>query len=216
MIVDSSKRYFDQDGVETPLVTTRICDSGESDVWDEESNIYCCHGFEFCELCGTDHRTSNAIREWCKTYGNMVDPDYDYISNWAFKRGNAEMKLLLKWHVEGGGGSNFTIVTQHSYELMERLYKDDQQALATLPKWPPPLKKGVNVIVQGLERKCDLNGKKGKITRYLKKKDKYGIVVTGYKDGTEFAIDGENVVVNKEAPFGLLSGQDNSDHHEVA
>ena len=180
-------KYYNSKGVEVQLCTRRICDDPNcSDVWDEDDRIFCGHGWEVCELCGTDHRTTNVIKDWNGT-------EIDYISDWGFKRADAEMKVMMQWHVQGGGGPQFVIGTSHSHALRERL-NNSPDILATLPKWPPPMKPGTQIRIANLVKKAELNGKKGVVSRWVKKKQKYAVMVEGYMNNQEFAVDEHNIM----------------------
>ena len=165
----SESQYY-RKGAEVQLCTRRICDDPNcEDVFDAEGHIYCGHGFECCELCGTDHRTSNVINDW---NGECID----YISDWGFKRADAEMKVMMRWHVQGGGGPNFVIGTLETHALRKRL-ENSPEILATLPKWPPPMNALTEIRIKNLVKKTELNGKKGIVTRWVKKKQKYAVII---------------------------------------
>ena len=172
--------------VEVQLCSRRICDDPNcDDVWDADDHIFCGHGWEMCELCGTDHRTTNVMKDW--NYEDM-----DYVSDWGFKRRDAEMKIMLQWHTQGGGGPNFVIGTDHSHALLERL-QNSPEILATLPKWPPPMKPGTKVRIKNLIKKAELNGQNGIVTRWMEKKQKYAVVIEGYMNNQEFSVNEGNV-----------------------
>lgn len=177
----SEKKYFTSKGVEVQLCTRRIADDPNcSDVWDAEGHIFCGHGWEVCELCGTDHRPSNVIKDW-------NGADVDYITDWSFKRNDAEMKVLTRWHLEGGGGPNMVIGTEHTHALRERL-QNSPDILATLPKWPPPIKPFSEIQLRNLVKKPELNGKRGIVKRWSKKKHQYVVAIEDYLDGQEFLV----------------------------
>lgn len=48
-----------------------------------------------------------------------------------------------------------------------------------LPKWPPPMKPGTEMRVKNLVKKEELNGKRGVVTRWVKKKQKYAVRIEG-------------------------------------
>ena len=178
----TEKKYYDSKGVEVPLCTRRLCDDPNcNDVFDDDENIFCGHGWEVCELCGTDHRTTNVIKNW-------NGADIDYIADWGYKRADAEMKVMMQWHVQEGGGRNFVIGTSHSHMLRERL-QNSQEIQAMLPKWPPPMKPGTEMRVKNLVKKEELNGKRGVVTRWVKKKQKYAVRIEGYMNNQEFLVD---------------------------
>ena len=181
-------KYYNEEGDEVELCTRRICDDPNcSDVWDAQGHIYCGHGWENCELCGTDHRITNVIKDW---NGN----DIDYICDWGYKRSNAEMRVMTQWHIQEGGGPQFVIGTDHSHALRERL-NNSPEILTTLPKWPPPLRSGTTILLRNLVKRAELNGREGNVTRWLKKKPKYAVVIEGYMDNQEFLVEENNIQV---------------------
>ena len=185
-------KYYNKDGDEVELCTRRICDDPNCpDIYDAQDHSYCGHGWEVCELCGTDHRVSNVLKDWPRS---LIDNDLDYISDWGFKLADAEMKVMARWHIEEGGGAQFVIGTDHSHALRERI-NNSSEILAKLPKWPPPLRPGTTIQLRNLVRRAELNGREGNVTRWLKKKQKYAVVIEGYMDNQEFLVEENNIQV---------------------
>ena len=64
------------------------------------------------------------------------------------------MQLVQTLHLQRGGGSHLGWGTRHSHALMREV--QDRHA-DKLPMWPPPLRRGTKVRIDGLQSRPELN-----------------------------------------------------------
>ena len=111
------------------------------DIYDEHGYVYCAHGQEQCELCGSDHRIANELERRGFTsasdalFTSASDAVYSEVHEGFEARNKAECDYVKQLHLAGGGGA-FSFGTRYSYDLRnEMLTRFGDQ----LPPWPPAL-----------------------------------------------------------------------------
>ena len=57
------------------------------------------------------------------------------------------------------------------------------------------MKPGTEMRVKNLVKKEELNGKRGVVTRWVKKKQKYAVRIEGYMNNQEFLVDERHIQV---------------------
>ena len=87
--------------------------------------LCCAHGWERCDLCGTDNRVMNYMSEH--------DVDYEEISEKFWQRQDAESKVMLRLHAERSTDP-FMIGTTYAQRLYEEMIARHGDSL---PPWPP-------------------------------------------------------------------------------
>mmetsp|Transcript_15191 Transcript_15191/g.17985 ORF Transcript_15191/g.17985 Transcript_15191/m.17985 type:complete len:459 (+) Transcript_15191:79-1455(+) len=174
----------ENDGI-VELSKSEICDDPNvDDVWDSNELIFCGHGRECCELCGTNHRWSNAHKGIYAVSGD------DEIMDADDALGQMERKLQGALQFEKGGGPNLTIGTKYSHDLMIEIYRRPEyfskiqplllsNTLRGLPQDIPPqytpLPNGTKVTIKNLVTREDLNGEVGCIVQFVKAKNRHGV-----------------------------------------
>ena len=153
------------------LSTSTRDDEDLPDVYDKDGVMYCAHGLESCHLCGTDLRLQNEERR-AELRDENLDVVRPAIERALRMRQEKEQDLLGRLHMERGGGPHLDIGTQYSHGLMLEV---QQRYAEQLPMWPPPLRKGTQVRISGVQSRPELNNQAGRVEQYIPSTGRYHV-----------------------------------------